>query len=560
MAAFFIATITLILQHATRFVVASTLLEIQVEPGHEVVANPGANVTLACKVVGKVDQQTITLKWLFQNDIQGLCHFSSVDFIGTTAGPDIPEKRCNLTIGPMDKSSEGEYKYTNECDDTSTNNCEENAHCVDTVQGFECTCKDGYTLDKTSGNCKENNKKRDPDTNVAVVVSCVFAGLLLTVVIALAVYTVMRSKGNLGQANLTLNSIQDTAAVESTVAMLVSSYEERIAQASVASYESKIKQRESASKGTLLPGWALKWEILWSDLLLDNEVLGRGNFGEVRSGAVKISGRVTRAAIKMLKEQASSAEKDDFLHEFKTMSSIGYHSNIVWLLGACQHQGVLYVALEYLMHGDLRSYLRTARSQSDTDEDVLSAEQLVKFALDIAKGMEHLAKARVIHRDLAARNILVGEDLVAKVSDFGLSRGEDVYVQMSSKRVPLRWLAIESVRHNIYTTQSDVWSFGILLWEIATVGATPYPTISSESLPAKLKKGYRMPKPSNCDDHSYDLMRKCWDEDPEKRPTFTNLVATLSEMATNTDENSYLVMKSIKYVNLDAICPEFDDK
>ncbi|XP_038061517.1 tyrosine-protein kinase receptor Tie-1-like [Patiria miniata] len=119
-----------------------------------------------------------------------------------------------------------------------------------------------------------------------------------------------------------------------------------------------------------------------------------------------------------------------------------------------------------------------------------------------------MLKVMVIHRDLAARNILLSEGLTAKVSDFGLSRGEDIYVQTSKRRVPVRWLAIESIRYKRYTTKSDVWSFGILLWEITTIGGTPYPTTKSESLARKLKGGYRMPKPSNCDDKSYVLMRK----------------------------------------------------
>ncbi|XP_038061564.1 fibroblast growth factor receptor 2-like [Patiria miniata] len=205
-----------------------------------------------------------------------------------------------------------------------------------------------------------------------------------------------------------------------------------------------------------LPPWAEGWKVPRCDLIMDERVLGRGNFGEVRSGAVMKDGELTRAAIKMLKGHASTSEKDDFIDELRTMTSFGHHPNVVSLLGACQHRQVLYVALEYLPRGDLRSYLRTARSQSDSDEDALSSDQLVKFALDVAKGMEHLAKAGVIHRDLAARNILLSEGLTAKVSDFGLSRGEDIYVQTSKRRVPVRWLAVESTRYKRYTTKSDV--------------------------------------------------------------------------------------------------------
>ncbi|XP_022083663.1 angiopoietin-1 receptor-like [Acanthaster planci] len=308
-----------------------------------------------------------------------------------------------------------------------------------------------------------------------------------------------------------------------------------------------------------LPSWAEGWKIPWSDLTVDDRILGRGNFGEVRSGSVRIDGERTKSAIRRLKGNASTTEIEDFLDELRTMTSIGHHPNVVSLLGACQHQDVLYVALEYLPHGDLRSYLRTARSQSDSDEDALSSEQLVRFALNVAKGMEHLQNFGVIHRDLAARNTLLDEGLIAKVSDFGLSRGEDIYVQTSARRVPVRWLAIESLRYKEYTSKSDVWSFGIVLWEIATLGGTPYPKIPSESLHEKLKRGYRMPKPRNCDERSYSLMRICWEEDPKNRPTFTDLVSTLSEINDTKIKHTYLSFDRLHYENLSEIQPQFDD-
>ncbi|XP_038060205.1 hemicentin-1-like [Patiria miniata] len=307
-----------------------------------------------------------------------------------------------------------------------------------------------------------------------------------------------------------------------------------------------------------LPPWAEGWKVPRCDLIVGERVLGSGNFGEVRSGGVMKDGELTRAAIKMLKGHSLMSERDDFIDELRTTTSIGHHPNVVLLLGACQHRQVLYVALEYLPRGDLRSYLRTARSQSDSDEDALSSYQLVKFALDVANGMEHLAKAGVIHRDLAARNILLSEGLIAKVSDFGLSRGEDIYVQTSRRRVPVRWLAIESIRYKSYTTKSDVWSFGILLWEIVTIGGTPYSTIKSESLAKKLKGGYRMPKPSSCNDKSYALMRKCWEEDPNNRPSFSDLVSVLSDMddkfVESDEANSFLANRGISKRGLHEEC------
>ncbi|XP_038069673.1 uncharacterized protein LOC119738785 [Patiria miniata] len=308
-----------------------------------------------------------------------------------------------------------------------------------------------------------------------------------------------------------------------------------------------------------LPSWALRWEILWKNLVVDDKVLGQGNFGEVRSGTVNIGGRMTKTAIKILKGHASKTDREDFMEEFRTMTNIGYHPNVVSLLGACQHEDVLYVALEYLPNGDLRSYLRTARSQSESDEGALSSEMLIKFALDVAKGMNHLSLSGVIHRDLAARNILLGEQLVAKVSDFGLSRGEDTYVQTSTRRVPTRWLAIESLLDRTYTTQSDVWSFGILLWEIASIGGTPYPAITTRSLVGRLMEGYRMTKPANCDKQIYSLMLRCWEEDPSNRPSFSDLIRILSKMDENKIEQTYMAIDRAHYENFCVIRPELDD-
>ncbi|XP_022097116.1 angiopoietin-1 receptor-like [Acanthaster planci] len=308
-----------------------------------------------------------------------------------------------------------------------------------------------------------------------------------------------------------------------------------------------------------LPSWALRWEIKWKNMVVDDKVLGQGNFGEVRSGTVNIGGKMTKTAVKVLKGQASKTDRDDFMEEFRTMTSIGYHPNVVSLLGACQNEDVLYVALEFLPNGDLRSYLRTGRLESSSGEGALSSDQLIEFALDVAKGMKHLAMSGVIHRDLAARNILLGKGLVAKVSDFGLSRGEDIYVQTSMRRVPTRWLSIESLMYRTYTTQSDVWSFGILLWEIASIGGTPYPSIATKSLAAQLMDGYRMSKPPNCNDEIYSLMLRCWEEDPSNRPTFSDLVRILREMDDNKTENTYMAVDRAHYENFSVIRPELDD-
>ncbi|XP_038061929.1 uncharacterized protein LOC119732441 [Patiria miniata] len=393
------------------------------------------------------------------------------------------------------------------------------------------------------------------DMTVILVIISAAMGMLTLKVVAIVISSARAKRKEQAPGSVqSVSNLQESVDMESVAPDLES--DTTAVKEEVAFQNTITKQNvmnEEIPSDTGLPSWAEGWGIPWSDLIVEERVLGIGNFGEVRSGTVRKDGDVNRAAIKMLTGHVSACDRDDFMDELRTKACIGYHPNIVQLLGTCQRKGVLYVALEYLPYGDLRSYLRTARSQSDSDEEALSSDQLVKFALDVAKGMEHLAKAGVIHRNLAARSILIGNGLVAKVSDFSPSRGENV--ETSRRRVPLRRLSVESVRHQLYTSQSDVWSFGILLWEIATFGGTPYPAVSNDLLAETIRRGYRMPKPDNCHEKIYAVMRECWDEDPNKRPTFADLVYTLSDMADNRIKHTYMaVVRSGS-----AIMPELDD-
>ncbi|XP_072022044.1 uncharacterized protein [Amphiura filiformis] len=296
------------------------------------------------------------------------------------------------------------------------------------------------------------------------------------------------------------------------------------------------------------------WEIPWDKLMLGKTVLGEGNFGEVREGVVWLKG-VTKVAVKSLKEGASLMEEKDFMDEFGTMTKIGRHPNIVTLIGACKHEGTLYVALELIEHGNLRSYLRKIRKDGTYLD---RSEQLMKFAMDVANGMKHLENIGIIHRDLAARNVLLGEDFVAKVSDFGLSRDEDIYVKKSKTRVPVRWMAPESIQFATYTTKSDVWSYGVLLWEIGALGGTPYAKIDSKDLTSMLKSGYRMPKPDKCADDMYEVMTNCWQFEADLRPSFRELHRTVSRML---EENqTYMTVEVYENVKLAPINTERDDR
>ncbi|XP_068095530.1 tyrosine-protein kinase receptor Tie-1 isoform X2 [Hyperolius riggenbachi] len=302
----------------------------------------------------------------------------------------------------------------------------------------------------------------------------------------------------------------------------------------------------------------------WADIKFE-DVIGEGNFGQVIKAMIKKDGVRMNAAIKMLKEFASENDHRDFAGELEVLCKLGHHPNIINLLGACENRGYLYIATEYAPFGNLLDFLRKSRvletdpafAKEHGTASTLTSQQLLQFASDVAKGMQYLSEKQFIHRDLAARNILVGENLVAKIADFGLSRGEEVYVKKTMGRLPVRWMAIESLNYSVYTTKSDVWSFGVLLWEIVSLGGTPYCGMTCAELYEKLPQAYRMEKPRNCDDEVYDLMRQCWRDRPYERPTFSQISLQLIRMLEA--RKAYVNMalfENFTYAGIDATAEE----
>ncbi|XP_022784868.1 mast/stem cell growth factor receptor Kit-like [Stylophora pistillata] len=296
-------------------------------------------------------------------------------------------------------------------------------------------------------------------------------------------------------------------------------------------------------------------------------------------------------AVKVLPDNPREDQKQAFLQEISQMKLLGSHPNIVSLVGCCTLQDTKFLVIEYVPYGDLLQWLRRNRllvsknqvscgkeedyedkdisiasketcdsekenvelkkipphpqtncsaavpstenldynDDEEADSNSFTTDKLFSFAWQIARGMNHLAEKDFVHRDLAARNILVGRNNQVKLSDFGLMRQtyQDVYSLKKTKNLPVKWMAPESISYSIFTIKSDVWSYGILLWEMATMGSVPYPTLTNSEVCRVLKTGFRMERPDMCSDEVYGLMTECWRQEPTTRPSFSQLIERL---------------------------------
>ncbi|XP_072488835.1 tyrosine-protein kinase ABL1 isoform X2 [Notamacropus eugenii] len=256
-----------------------------------------------------------------------------------------------------------------------------------------------------------------------------------------------------------------------------------------------------------------KWEIERTDITMKHK-LGGGQYGEVYEGVWKKYSLTV--AVKTLKED--TMEVEEFLKEAAVMKEIK-HPNLVQLLGVCTREPPFYIITEFMTYGNLLDYLRECNRQE------VNAVVLLYMATQISSAMEYLEKKNFIHRDLAARNCLVGENHLVKVADFGLSRlmTGDTYTAHAGAKFPIKWTAPESLAYNKFSIKSDVWAFGVLLWEIATYGMSPYPGIDLSQVYELLEKNYRMERPEGCPEKVYELMRACWQWSPSDRPSFAEI-------------------------------------
>ncbi|KAG7198915.1 hypothetical protein KM043_015732 [Ampulex compressa] len=286
-----------------------------------------------------------------------------------------------------------------------------------------------------------------------------------------------------------------------------------------------------------------KWEFPRHRLKVFN-ILGEGCFGQVwKCEALDIDGKsgTTIVAVKTLKENATERERLDLAQELKVMKNLDPHPNVVRLLGCCTEREPMFVILEYVSGGKLQSFLRACREERNHGGPGLTSRDLTGFVYQVAKGMEYLASKGIIHRDLAARNVLIDENRACKVADFGFARdvaANQIYERKSEGRLPIRWMAPESLYDNIFSVKSDIWSFGVLIWEIVTLGSTPYPGLAAAEVMRRIKEGYRLDRPEHCKRELYNIMYYCWDKDPVCRPSFTELVGLTEGLLL--DETDYI--------------------
>ncbi|GAB1604218.1 hypothetical protein Ahia01_000703100 [Argonauta hians] len=311
------------------------------------------------------------------------------------------------------------------------------------------------------------------------------------------------------------------------------------------------------------------------------DVIGEGEFGKVMRAtfcSYTLQKHCRTVAVKMLKANASQGDKKMLSTEISALKRIPSHKHIVSLVGFYTCDGNPVLVMEYCPFGDLQNYLRCFRKKiplsftvtrnQDCHKGVKATSNICKvmppitnltllsFINQIAIGMEYLSSHRIIHRDLAARNVLVFSHYLVKLSDFGLAKDiykKNQYELKDNQKVPFRWMSIEALKYRIFTVKSDVWSFGIVMWEITSLGSSPYAGLCGPEICAYLEEGYRLDIPKNCSPKLYSIMAQCWHTDAAKRPTFTEIRKSIEKL--KSDWGRFLevqILENVSYSDTDS--------
>ncbi|CAL1580171.1 unnamed protein product [Knipowitschia caucasica] len=266
------------------------------------------------------------------------------------------------------------------------------------------------------------------------------------------------------------------------------------------------------------------WEIPKESLKMVKK-LGAGQFGEVW---MAFYNNTTKVAVKTLKPGTMTVQA--FLDEANVMKTL-QHDHLVRLYAVVTKTQPIYIVTEYMLNGSLLDFLKTGTGCK------IQLPKLIDFSAQIAEGMAYIEKKHYIHRDLRAANVLVSECLLCKIADFGLARviEDDEYSPREGAKFPIKWTAPEAIQYGSFTIKSDMWSFGVLLYEIITYGKMPYPGMTKMEVMSSIQRGYRMPQPENCPSELYDVMLSCWKDKPQDRPTFDFLQSVLDDFYTATE-------------------------
>ncbi|CAH1250352.1 TIE1 [Branchiostoma lanceolatum] len=311
--------------------------------------------------------------------------------------------------------------------------------------------------------------------------------------------------------------------------------------------------------------------IPWTSLTVGETVQEYGSLGRIAEGVVNKEGKEIPAVINILNGGASDQDSRDFMNEIDVMCAVGNNINVIGLIGGCRYNGDLYIAMEHAPFGNLRDFLRDSRKLEEYESirngvshmgsqvevkralSSLSAGRLLQISLDIARGMKYLEEQGIIHGYLSAKTTQIGEMWIVKISEFWKAQDE----AHNNKR-PVRWAALESIKTNRCTHKSDVWSFAVTLHEIVSLGGTPYSDKTAPEVFRDLLDGYRMERQSNCGEELYNMIQRCWLENPDARPTFTEIADTLEGMLKG-KVTQYLDMEMTDKFKFADVRPELDD-
>ncbi|XP_067674760.1 fibroblast growth factor receptor 3-like isoform X2 [Haliotis asinina] len=580
-----------------------------------VTALPGDAVTLTCRV--NANPRPTTLGWFYRN--QELGNSTKYTVYRTYITGDL-YSQTTLTIDPMEETDYGnKYKCVannvqgrdtenvtlrdvNECV-TGEATCEWDQHeiCVDTLGSYECHCgtgfdrRDGICTATTAAPVDVNQCKVDHQCDQTCVnyfgsfrcecmadfllqadmVTCLpvssFMGsstqppagataggnnvlaiglgvgitVVIVAIVVIIVVIVCRRRGNRERELIDIPKPKPSP----TPGLYNSAYSVNDDEAHIYS--------ELAPTGNEFPRGRLRF--------LNS--LGEGKFGRVvmaEALSINKTGKWEEVAVKMVKETATDAVKEDFYHELTIVRKLSTHPNVVAFLGCVTASDPVLMIMEYVNGGDLLTFLRKRRPEKTpektSEEEALTPKDMLSFALQIARGMAHIAAQKIIHRDVAARNVLIDRKHVCKVSDFGLARdveGADVYERTNKGPLPIRWMAPESLRDSIHTSKSDVWSFGVLLWEIVTLGSSPYPGMSGQQVMTSVLEGKKLVCPPQCNKDLYGIMSRCWNDSDTSRPTFDILSRDFERILE--DEGDYIQLNQMEegiYQVLEGMRPE----